>query len=504
VIDAVRKFVYSRIDEVTMKLERDGQAAAYVHRMFIDAKIIKRFFENSIIEMANMEKNGHTLNEQRLVGAINAMWPKVYNKANIVKAFTTAGISGQTIGKIVYDTQQSTASRHVIMYYDGAYGAKRQVQTGKNKGTWQPKTNYAMRILWGQGIAELEKQMKGIPGSAYGVKGQRNHGDTEGKMSDEQTTVAKMSVGKNFDDEMKSIQDDLFEKAGSNIPQQQMVTHVMKHYKDAFNREYQIQDVQDMSDKGLNRDIIIDITYGSAADNKDKRAIKSDVQGFRAFMAKERRKIIKAMSSSMKKDPKAWLALKGSPSILDRAEDIVPHMMIDRLFKHNTKPDMRFTVNKRLAKLARKAKSTKGTSQAIKRQAKKAGMSTMYVAKTASKKKQNKQQARGQGKTAQSPIALRNLLNELLPQMVASKMTSPALQFRTGRFANSARVENVNIGPRGGMHIDYTYMKAPYETFEPGGKQGSTQRDPRKIIGASLRELAQGIIGRQPSSIRRN
>ena len=487
-----------------MDLEREGQSAAYVHRMFIDEKIMKRFFENSIIGLANADKNGSNIDEQRLVGAINVMWPRVYNKKNIVDAFTKAGISGQTIGRIVYD-DKSTQSRHVIMFYDGAYGAKRQVQTGKNKGRWQPKTNYAMRILWGKGIDELQRQMQGkIPGSAYGVTGQRNHGDTEGKLSDEQTTVAKMSVGKNFDTEMKSIQDALYVKAGNNEPQQQMVTHVMQHYKDAFNRDYQIQDVQDMSDKGLNRDIIIDITYGSAMDNKDKRAMKSDVDGFKAFMKKERRRLIVAMTSSMQKDPKAWAALKGSPSILDTAEALVPHMMIDRLFKHGTNADMRFKVNKRLVKLAKNAKTIKGTSQAIKRQAKKAGASSLYAAKTAAKKKQKKQQARGQGKTAQSPIALRNLMNEALPQMVASKMTPPALQFRTGRFANSARVENLNIGPKGGLHIDYTYQRAPYETFEPGGKQGSTQRDPRKIIGASIRELAMGILGRQPTTLRRN
>jgi hypothetical protein len=110
---------------------------------------------------------------------------------------------------------------------------------------------------------------------------------------------------------------------------------------------------------------------------------------------------------------------------------------------------------------------------------------------------------RGQGMTQPSPIVLRNLLNEALPQMVASKMTSPALRFRTGRFANSARVESLDVGPRGGIGIDYTYQRDPYETFEPGNKQGSTQRDPRKIIGASIRELATGILGRQPSTIRR-
>ena len=108
------------------------------------------------------------------------------------------------------------------------------------------------------------------------------------------------------------------------------------------------------------------------------------------------------------------------------------------------------------------------------------------------------------GMTTQSPIALRNLLNEALPPLVAQKMTSPALQFRTGRFANSARVENVAFGSRGGLHIDYTYMRDPYETFEPGNKQGSTTRDPRKIIGKSIRELSMQIIGRQPSTLRRN
>ena len=87
------------------------------------------------------------------------------------------------------------------------------------------------------------------------------------------------------------------------------------------------------------------------------------------------------------------------------------------------------------------------------------------------------------------------MLDAVLPQEVASRMSAPALQFRTGRFANSARVENVLVGPRGGTQIEYSYMRNPYETFEPGGKQRSTNRDPRRIIGASIREIATGIIG---------
>jgi len=86
-------------------------------------------------------------------------------------------------------------------------------------------------------------------------------------------------------------------------------------------------------------------------------------------------------------------------------------------------------------------------------------------------------------------MALKNLINSVLPQMVATKMNPPSLRYRTGRFANSAQVTKVTQGPRGGLQADYTYMRNPYETFEPGGKQGSTMRDPRVIIGQSIREI---------------
>jgi hypothetical protein len=59
------------------------------------------------------------------------------------------------------------------------------------------------------------------------------------------------------------------------------------------------------------------------------------------------------------------------------------------------------------------------------------------------------------------------------------------------------------VGPRGGVQVDYTYMKMPYQTFEPGYKQGNTQRDPRKIIGESVRAIAQSIIGDKFLKVRR-
>jgi hypothetical protein len=106
--------------------------------------------------------------------------------------------------------------------------------------------------------------------------------------------------------------------------------------------------------------------------------------------------------------------------------------------------------------------------------------------------------SRVQTKAGTSPIALRTLLNTLLPRAVASKMVGgKTLQFRTGRFAGSAEVTNVTQGSRGGMNIDYTYMKYPYQTFEPGFAQGSTFRDPRLLIGQSIRELATQIMNQK-------
>ena len=189
-----------------------------------------------------------------------------------------------------------------------------------------------------------------------------------------------------------------------------------------------------------------------------------------------------------------------SPDMSNELRDMGLQVVLSDILKHSTRPNMRLRVNKKMAQNIKSAtKRGKGTIRTKSNTIRHAVKAATFGTKPGKKPKG----PRGKGKTVDSPIALRNLLNEMLPQMVASKMTQPALQFRTGRFANSARVENVNIGPRGGIDVDYTYMRNPYETFEPGNKQGSTQRDPRKIIGASIRELAMGILGRQPTTIRR-
>ena len=61
------------------------------------------------------------------------------------------------------------------------------------------------------------------------------------------------------------------------------------------------------------------------------------------------------------------------------------------------------------------------------------------------------------------------------------------------------------IGPRGGTQIDYTYQRNPYEVFEPGSGSplANQYRDPRRIIGGTIREIAQQIMSKKFITVRR-
>ena len=85
------------------------------------------------------------------------------------------------------------------------------------------------------------------------------------------------------------------------------------------------------------------------------------------------------------------------------------------------------------------------------------------------------------------------LLNAKLPQEVASNMGPPGLEYQTGRFASSVRITDVNRTPQGYPSIGYTYQKDPYQDFEVGTgspRYATNDRDPRKLIDRSIREIA--------------
>jgi len=94
-----------------------------------------------------------------------------------------------------------------------------------------------------------------------------------------------------------------------------------------------------------------------------------------------------------------------------------------------------------------------------------------------------------------SLLDLQTLINTHLQSAISANMgegtSRNVLNYRTGRFAASASVTKLSKSREGMITAFYEYMKNPYQTFEPGYRQGSPKtRDPKLLIAASIREIA--------------
>lgn len=113
-----------------------------------------------------------------------------------------------------------------------------------------------------------------------------------------------------------------------------------------------------------------------------------------------------------------------------------------------------------------------------------------------SSKRSARQKPKNRG-VSSSPLALLVLINKDLSNTVADNMVGSRLNYQSGRFAESVRATDVITTARGFPSVGYTYDKFPYQTFEPGYAQGDVNRDPRRLIDKSIREIAtQFAVGR--------
>jgi hypothetical protein len=93
-----------------------------------------------------------------------------------------------------------------------------------------------------------------------------------------------------------------------------------------------------------------------------------------------------------------------------------------------------------------------------------------------------------------SLTSLQTLINANLQNVISANMgdgnRKDILNYRTGRFAASAQVQKLSLSRQGMITAFYTYMKYPYQTFEPGFAQGEPlSRNPRLLISQSIREI---------------
>ena len=192
--------------------------------------------------------------------------------------------------------------------------------------------------------------------------------------------------------------------------------------------------------------------------------------------------------------------LGGSPSHIDALISALPKVVIEETFGPLTKqnrPDMRFKVNKKIySDLVQMSKNTNAT-----RKTKATG--AILAAKTGKALSKSGKAKKYDRKTPTSDVSLAALMQHInsgLPRHLKRNMEPPALQYRgrgnpsrpfAGPFNTGVKVTAVRPNQKvaGGVDIDYTYEKYPYQTFEPGFLKGSVLRDPRKLIEESIRDV---------------
>lgn len=235
----------------------------------------------------------------------------------------------------------------------------------------------------------------------------------------------------------------------------------------------------------------------SLGDVSTKANVKGSMQSEMTHADKANvQKILKLISKNLissNSDPD----YKASTSFVQDYQRIVPGQVIANMLKKDGTPDMRFKANKKLIAESRKKSKKKTKTEAnqhLKGKSKRRIIKAPGVTAKKAKKSPGIMGVGVAGATT-SPVALKELIQAQLAERLLSNMVAPALQNRTGRFRRSAQVQNVMVGPRGGTEVQYTYMQDPYSTFEPGGKMGSTDRDPRKLIGGTIREIATELTG---------
>ena len=103
-------------------------------------------------------------------------------------------------------------------------------------------------------------------------------------------------------------------------------------------------------------------------------------------------------------------------------------------------------------------------------------------------------------------VPLQRLLDATLVQRIKDNMGTgnrrDILNLRTGRFAESVKVENLSQSREGMITAFYSYMRNPYATFSQGGRQESPKtRDPKLLISQSIRQIGAAVVANRMRAV---
>jgi len=212
----------------------------------------------------------------------------------------------------------------------------------------------------------------------------------------------------------------------------------------------------------------MNVELASGVDNtKDNKVAKARLAGMR-------KALLKAMNQLNKEG--RLLNLPGSDSFKQLKKKKLLNAVLDPF---STKKNIKVTPK-------HKIKHSKTTSK------KNIKANDLILAKKFKKRRVKKSPTTRKLATTSSPLAMIAMINKELPKTVQDNMGAPALENITGRFARSVRATDVVQTPKGFPSIGYTYRRDPYQVFEDGSKGAWSDghRDPRKLIDASIREIA--------------
>lgn len=183
------------------------------------------------------------------------------------------------------------------------------------------------------------------------------------------------------------------------------------------------------------------------------------------------------------------ISSQGSPSVLQLIEDDIVAALQGRNKSKKVYRSPKVLVGSSTLKIIKPKKNTSKITNAKK-----------LKSKTASVKSNPKKILAKPPEQEVSLISLQYLLNANLAQVIKENMgtgsNKTVLNLRSGRLAESAKVERLSESRAGMITAFYTYMKNPYATFSQGGRQSQpSSRDPKLLISSSIRQIAATQVG---------
>lgn len=187
---------------------------------------------------------------------------------------------------------------------------------------------------------------------------------------------------------------------------------------------------------------------------------------------------------------KKLVTSRGSPSMLDLLQEAMVETLKGKNIPNKTFTSPAVEIAKVTTKI-RKDSLKKNIKQEVAR---------------AKKIKSNLQRLKNASNDPSVLISLQTILDKHLRSQVEDNMgrgdESNVLNYRTGRFANSVKVQRLTMSRQGMITAFYDYMRYPYATFSEGGAQQYPRtRDPKLLISKSIREIASTVVGNRMRSV---